>query len=497
MVFKHTHWTWRTGEQWGMLGPDGSGKSLLIEALLGRVPLAQGELRGPYTGLERSDREHTETIAHVSPLTQRQLAVQESSFYQSRWHSGLQEGQRTVAQFLSQESVEEHNPFEVEARRGNRQLFLRRRKQYFRWLGIQSLLSRKLVHLSNGEMRKTLLVYALLKSPTLLVLEDPFAGLDAATRRVLHRVIERLIRNGTPVLLATHRPEEIPRAVTHLLVVDQHQILAQGQKRQMLRFWQKRFGQRPVDLKMAHLYGMNSTSRKSRTTPGEPLVELHDVNVTSGRKHIMRDVTWTLREGECWALRGPNGAGKTTLLSLIQGDHPQAYALDIRLFSRRADSTQTLWQMRQKLGWMSPELHQHYPGEWSAIDVVCSGFFNSIGLHQPSSHAQRNDAWQCLLDLGLAARAREPFGELSFGQQRLVLLARAAVKRPHLLILDEPCQGLDGAQRHTVLAVTDRIVAETGASLIFVTHHADEIPRCITHALRLKGGRVSEAGPVA
>jgi molybdate transport system ATP-binding protein len=496
LVFKHTRWTWRTGEQWAMLGPDGSGKSLLVEALLGRMPLAHGELRGPHAILETSDRKPTEAIAHVSPLTQRQLVVRESSFYQSRWHSGLQEGQRTVAQFLSQESVEEHNPFEVDACRGNRQLFLRRQKQFVRWLGIRPLLSRQLVHLSNGEMRKTLLVHALLKSPTLLILEDPFAGLDAATRCVLHRVIERLIRNGTLVLVATHRAEEIPRAVTHLLVIDQHRIVAQGPKRKMLYFWRERFGQVPRDLRTASLRATRPTLRKTPTTPGEPLVEFHNVNVTSGHKHILRNVTWTLREGECWALQGPNGAGKTTLLNLIQGDHPQAYVLDIRLFGRNADSTQTVWQMRQKLGWMSPELHQHYPGEWPAIDVVCSGFFNSIGLHQRGSRAQRNEAGQWLLDLGLAARAHEPFGALAFGQQRLVLLARAAVKRPRLLILDEPCQGLDAAQRHTVLAVTDRIVAETGASLIFVTHHADEIPRCLTHELRLGAGRVSKAGPV-
>ena len=485
IVFGGTNWTWRPGEHWAMLGSDGAGKSLLIEALLGHVPLAEGEMRGP------------DLIAHVSPLTQRQLAVQESSFYQSRWHSGVEEGLRSVAQFLSQESVEERNPFEVGVRFGNRREFVRRQNLFVRWLGIAALLSRKLVHLSNGEMRKTLLVHALLKAPRLLILEDPFAGLDAATRKVLHRVIARVIHAGTPVLVATNRPEEIPAATTHLLVIDQHQVIAQGPKRDMLRLWQERFGAPPMKVGRRDRNTSGIGSPRSKTASHELLVKFQNVTVKTGRNYILRDITWTLRDGECWALSGPNGAGKTTLLNLIQGDHPQAYAQNIRLFGRSTDSTKTLWQMRQRLGWMSPELHQHYPGEWETCEVVCSGFFNTVGLYETCSRAQRNAAWQWLLDLGLAAHANEPFGELTYGQQRLVLLARAAVKRPRLLILDEPCQGLDATQRQTLLAVVDRVVAQTGASLIFVTHHAGEVPRCITHVLRLAGGRIREVGPVA
>jgi len=488
IVFGGTNWTWHTGEQWGMLGPDGAGKSLLIEVLLGHQPLADGELYGPNAIGDTPRCPTTEIIAHVSPLTQRQLAMEESSFYQSRWHSGVEEGQRTVAQFLSQESVERRNPFEVGARLKNRREFLRRQNRFVDWFGIKALLSRKLVHLSNGEMRKALLVHVLLKAPQLLILENPFAGLDPATCRVLHRVIARVIRCGTPVLVATNRAEEIPAATTHLLIVAGHQIIAQGRKYDMLRLWQKRFGAPPANLRKPSRNFYRRSLPSIEAAGAEPLVEFQNVNVGSGRKHILRDVTWTLRAGECWALFGPNGAGKTTLLNLIQGDHPQVYAQNIRLFGQNTASTQALWQMRQRLGWMSPELHQHYPGEWNTSDVVCSGFFNTIGLYEACSRVQRNTAKQWLLDLGLVAHENEPFGELTFGQQRLVLLARAAVNRPRLLILDEPCQGLDAAQRWTLLAAVDRMVTQTGASLIFVTHHAKEIPHCITHVLTLKDG---------
>jgi molybdate transport system ATP-binding protein len=214
------------------------------------------------------------------------------------------------------------------------------------------------------------------------------------------------------------------------------------------------------------------------------------VTVRGAGRALLQSVTWTLRQSECWALLGPNGAGKSTLLNLIQGDHPQAYALDIRLFGHAVDSTRALWNARQRIGWMSPELHQHHPGDWDAEAAICSGFFNSIGLYQTCSGRQRALARRWLDQLGLANYARTPFGQLSFGRQRLVLLARAVVKRPRLLILDEPCQGLDAAQRRTLLGLVDRVVFQTGTALIYVTHRPAEMPRCITHRLRLRRGRV-------
>lgn len=178
------------GEQWAILGPNGSGKSALAVAIAEEVT-AQG------------------SVALLSPRWQREVMLQESSFYQSRWHSGIGEGQRTVRQFLSQSSVEEINPFEVNPRRGNARLFRERRRQFVQWLGLEPLLDRKLIWLSNGEQRKVLLAHILLRGPELLILDDPFGGLDVATRRRLKEVIARLMGDGLPVLLITSRPDEI------------------------------------------------------------------------------------------------------------------------------------------------------------------------------------------------------------------------------------------------------------------------------------------------
>jgi len=489
-AFPRTHWVWRHGEQWAILGPNGSGKSLFALALCGRLPLRRGEIHYHFDAEGEGsppDAVPEQSIALLSPQTQRDLAAAESSFYQSRWHGGISEGRRTVAQFLSQSSVEGLNPFEVGGCKGNPRRFHENRRRFSRWLGIGPLFRRKLAALSNGEQRKVLLVHTLLRSPRLLILDDPFGGLDRDTRARLKTVIHRLMRAGWPVLLITNRPDELPPRTTHLLLVRGHRLVAQGTKRALLKH--------PLTRELAFSSAASSSFSKDQTRKGRPvpLIELNHATVQFGHRRILDDVTWTLRRGENWALTGPNGSGKTTLLSLIQGDHPQAYALDVRLFGVRPETTRTLWHLRRQIGWLSPEFHLHYPAGWSCLDVICSGFFNTVGLYEPCTSRQRAAARHGLRRFGLAGCADKSFGELSLGDQRLVLLARAVIKKPKLLILDEPGQGLDAAHRLSLLAVVDRLVGQTRASLVFVTHHAREIPGCITHVLELKSGRVHQS----
>jgi molybdate transport system ATP-binding protein len=496
-AFARTCWTWRRGEHWAILGPNGSGKSLLALALCGRVPLLRGEIHYHFDAAA-ADVFPEQSIALLSPQVQREFATGESSFYQSRWHSGLAEGRQTVAQFLSQASVEDINPFEVGVRKSDPRRFRENRRRFSRWLGIEPLFHRKLISLSNGEQRKVLLVHTLLRSPRLLILDDPFGGLDSAMRARLKMVIHRLMRAGWPVLVITNRPDELPSQITHLLLVRNHRIIAQGTKLTVLQHpLTRRLGGELISLAEVPRHGVRTARRaipaSLKARRAAPLIEFNHVTVRLGHQRILDDVTWTMRRGEHWALLGPNGSGKTTWLSLIQGDNPQAYALDLRLFGLRPESTQTLWHLRRQIGWLSPELHLHYPPDWSCLDVVCSGFFNTIGLYEPCTSRQRAAARNWLRRFGLADRVKNSFGELSLGDQRLVLLARAAVKKPKLLVLDEPCQGLDAAHRLSILATVDRLIGQTCAGLIFVTHHAREMPACITHVVKLKSGRIHQS----
>jgi molybdate transport system ATP-binding protein len=220
------------------------------------------------------------------------------------------------------------------------------------------------------------------------------------------------------------------------------------------------------------------------------LVRMQDVNVSYDGTEILRGVDWTVCQGENWALLGPNGSGKTTLLSLILADNPQAYANEILLFGKRRGSGESIWEIKQRIGWVAPELHLYYPRRVSCLGIVCSGFFDSVGLYRQCSPAQREMAGAWMQRLGMSQYADVAFAALSEGEQRMVLVARALVKRPTLLILDEPCQGLDADNRDRVLQIVNAVGDHTDTNIIYVTHNADELPRVITHVIRLDRGRI-------
>jgi molybdate transport system ATP-binding protein len=494
--FKGIAWRIRPGERWAVLGGNGSGKSLLAAALCGEVPFARAELR---FGSEAA-RNVAPRVVAVGPREHRALIRGQSTFYQSRWHSGLEEGGLTVRQHLSWESVEAVNPFEVVSTRKADASFKARQRGIIGQLLLRPLLDRLVAQLSTGEGRKLVLAHALLQRPDFLILDDPCAGLDEATRRWVTAWLGRLGDSVPPFLLLTPRPDELPESTTHVMVLGDGRVTALGPRQEVLcklggRAGHVMPGASPPASASKQSTGRRSTSaRPMRDRPAQPMVELDRVTVRQHRKTILREVNWTVRQGERWLLLGPNGAGKTTLLGLIQGDHPQIYAQAVRLFGRALGSTSGLWTARQKMGWMSPELALHYPPEWSARAVVLSGCFQSVGLHQIPTRRQQRAAAVWVEKLGLLHQAEAPLGSLCLGDQRLLFLARAVVAQPRLLILDEPCQGLDAHYRRRMLNAVDTVVAATDATLILVTHHAAERPACITHYLRLAAGRVVEQG---
>ncbi len=215
-----------------------------------------------------------------------------------------------------------------------------------------------------------------------------------------------------------------------------------------------------------------------------PRVILRNGVVSYNDKAVIDGLSWQVNTGEHWQIVGPNGAGKSTLLSLVTGDHPQGYSNDLTLFGIRRGSGETIWDIKQHIGYVSSSLHLDYRVSCNVRTVVLSGFFDSIGLYQPASDRQKALARQWLALLGMDNHlADAPFHGLSWGQQRLVLIARALVKHPTLLILDEPLQGLDPINRQLVRRFVDVLIGEGRTQLLFVSHHAEDAPQCITHRL--------------
>ena len=489
LVFAGTSWCIGSDQRWAVVGPTGSGKSTLVKALWGGVPVVRGDIRYGFAP-DGDARLPEDRIVHVSFDDRRELVGGADAYYQARWDSVGDQDAPTVADVLA-EAADEAMP-DRSAGTGRARHCRRAADR----LGMAGLLDRKITHLSNGEQSKLLIARALARCPVLLILDDPFAGLDNRTRSRLRGALGTLMTQGELIVLVTSRVDDLPEAVTHVLCVERNRVLAQGTRRSVLgrRDVRACLGLRRV--RPRRLPVPTRRTRATRSTGAAVPIELNRVSVSYGDVDILTNVSWTVRRGEHWAVLGPNGAGKTTLLSLLSGDNPQAYANDVRVFGRRRGSGESIWDIKQRIGWLAPEMQVHTDPGLRCADVVCSGWFDSVGLYRVCSARQRGVAKRWLSVFGLEARHDTPFGHLSSGEQRMVLLARALVKGPELAILDEPCQGLDAGHRARILATIDRVVSETGTGLIYVTHRFNEMPGCVSHVLRLRRGRVVRKGTI-
>jgi molybdate transport system ATP-binding protein len=469
LLFRDTSWSICPGEHWAIVGPNGSGKSALARALSGDAALAGGEVSYPAARAG----ERAGWVAEVDFGDQAALVRRHSTYLQSRYESLEGDHAPTVGELLARRSAA---PSLAASSLLDR-------------LGLRPLLDRRVVHLSNGEARKTLIARALLGGPRVLVLDDPLEGLDAPGRRELVRILGEVGASGVSIVVVAARPRDVPPPVDRVVLVRDGKVVGWARRRNLARSLAA-----PVPAARASGSKLPPPTRRARAVPGRALVELREVTVDYGGVRVLDRVSWTVREGESWALVGPNGSGKTTLLSLILADNPQAYANDVRVFGHQRGDGLSIWEIRELLGHVSPEAQIHADPSATVLEGICAGFADGARLrHVPSPRELRAArAWARALDLG--ALLNTPLRALSDGERRLALLARALAKGPRLLVLDEPCQGLDEEHSRRVLGAVDELCRRGAFTVIFVTHEPSEIPPCVGNVLRLEQGRVTSTG---
>jgi molybdate transport system ATP-binding protein len=455
VVLSGLDWTVREGEAWAVVGPTGSGKTTLAETVLGRHLPAAGEVRWPLLDRLRAGGRRvdypSQAIALVAFKEESRLFSYAGHYYQQRFDFADSDEPLSLDQFLRAGTPAPEPEIAAVADR----------------LGVRDLLPQPFITLSNGQTRRARLARALLAGPELLVLDDPFIGLDAAGRADLSALLGELVREGKRLILIC-RADAVPGWVTDVFEC----------------------GPRSEERGVKDRRTLGRDARRSGAgREGEPVIRLRDVTVSYRGARVLAGVTWAVRAGERWAVIGPNGSGKTTLLSLLCGDHPQAYANDVRLFGRRRGTGETIWDVKRNVGLVSPEFHLYFTEPLTADRAAATGFSDALA-NEPTTPEQDARVRELFAAFGISHLATRPFRELSTGEQRLVLLARALVKRPPLLILDEPFQGLDAERLEVCRSYLDRELGPD-QTLLFVTHDPADLPACVDRTLRLEQGRVA------
>ncbi|GAC1423861.1 MAG: ATP-binding cassette domain-containing protein [Flavisolibacter sp.] len=450
------------GQHLALLGKTGSGKSLLCKALAGLQP---------YKGVvsvNGTTHNFTRQVAYLSQTNEfKNSSTQHSFYYQQRYNSFESQEAPSLLSTLLYPLNDKSSEMEQQ---------LASIENLLTEFELSTHKTKPLIQLSNGEHKKYQLVKALLQNPALLLLDEPFCGLDSATKGFLTEKIKALCSQITLIIVA--RPREWPDGISQVLNLDTKELLTIST-----------FKQRPVMALSGSTQATSLMDAPNNNSKFHTAVKMKQVTVSYEEKLILNCINWTILKGEKWLLKGPNGSGKSTLLSLINGDNPQAYANDIWLFDKKRGAGESIWEIKSKTGYISAELKWFFDKTITVRQAIASGFFDTMGLYKKLSLPQEIGVGKWIEAFELLPFADKALHVLSQGYQQLVLLARALIKNPPLLLLDEPCQGLDEVQTQKFIQLVDQICNRQDKTLIYINHNETDIPQCINRVITLQDGQ--------
>lgn len=451
-------WTIHQNEHWLLCGASGSGKTSLARAISG--------LTHNYGNIQINFNHQSSTAALVYYVANwyqfKDIEGQSNFYYQQRYNKQSTETTATVKAELTSfgkkhglqfgEAADISAAFECAS------------------------MSSTLIQLSSGEHKKLQLIKAIWLKPQLLILDLPYNGLDAHSRNTLNQLLNKIAASGTQLILISNETE-LPSCINRFAVITEGKLV------------EIVANERPGNHIAHSSKPVPAFLQKPSNTSATDIIKMADVNISYGEKQVLKDIHWEVKAGEKWVLQGPNGSGKSTLLSLICGDHPQAYANNFYLFGNKRGSGESIWEIKERIGLISPELHWYFDPSATVWQSIVSGFYDTSGLFCDPGHTKKMQADELISYFGLDEYKNTLMNALPLGKQRLALLARTVIKNPELLILDEPCQGLDQQQTLHFNKLVDEL-CNNGTTLIYVGHFESQLPSCINKRILLENGAI-------
>lgn len=459
LVLTDLNWDINRGENWLLTGISGSGKTSLAKIIAG-LQSAIGNVKINFNTESYLPAE----VLYVESWYQfKNLEGVANFYYQQRYTSQQAKETLTVKAELAGYGNQNNLDFnEVE--------------KLLMALSFSDLKNAQLIELSSGEHKKLQLIKALWLKPQLLIIDQPYTGLDANSRKHLNRLLEEVAEKGVQLILICN-DDELPASINRFARIEHGQLITL----------------RPTEIKPAlyekHLREIPGFLKESPVYSSDDIIKMIDVNISYGDKKVLKSINWEVKAGEKWLLQGPNGSGKSTLLSLVNGDHPQSYANILYLFGNKRGSGESVWDIKQHIGLISPEFHWYFDASSTVWQSIASGFYDTVGLFQTLPYSKSIQVNELVEYFGLTEHKNELLSALPLGKQRLVLLARTIIKNPELLILDEPCQGLDLQQTHHFNQLVDELCSN-GMTLIYVGHFESALPGCLEKRIVLNQGEV-------
>lgn len=459
-VLVDLNWAIQTGEQWVLTGASGSGKTTLAKIIAGLTKGFEGhiELKFKAHSLAKA------TALYVESWYQFKNLEGVANFYYQQRYTSLQ----------AKDTLTVNAELGAFGRANN--LSVLELDELLQELGFSELKDSQLIELSSGEHKKLQLVKALWLKPQLLIIDQPYTGLDVASRKNLNQLLDEVTKAGVHLILITN-DDELPTCINKIAK------LHDGDIEELSSF------ESSSALPTRYQKTIPPFLQQSPSYTSDLIIRMENVSVSYGDKEVLKNINWEVRAGEKWLLKGPNGSGKSTLLSLINGDHPQSYANTLYLFGQKRGSGESIWDIKEHIGLISPEFHWYFDANATVWESIASGLYDSVGLFKQLPYSKSIQVDEMVAYFDLSDDKNELLHTLPLGKQRLVLLARTIIKNPELLILDEPCQGLDRQQTNYFNALVDELCGN-GLTLIYVGHQESALPNCLEQKIELENGSV-------